>query len=63
MSLDERMEQLNLRQKQAYCCGRLLALFGTIQYYALGQVNSSVIDDSYGAASTTPSKISVIQLA
>lgn len=57
VSLDERMENLSIRQKQAYCCGRLLASFATIQYYALGQVNSSVIDDNYGAAATTPSRV------
>jgi CRISPR-associated protein Csd1 len=58
VNLDQRMENLNLRQKQAYCCGRLLATFSSIQYYALGsEVNKTVIDSAYGAAATTPSRI------
>lgn len=57
VELDERMEQLNPRQKQAYCCGRLLATFSSIQYYALGNVNQTIIDSAYGAAATTPNRI------
>ncbi len=58
VDLDQRMEQLSSRQKQAYCCGRLLATFGSIQYYALGaDVNQTIIDSSYGAAATTPNRI------
>jgi CRISPR-associated protein Csd1 len=58
VNLDQRMENLNPRQKQAYCCGRLLAAFSNIQREALGaEVNKTIIDSSYGAAATTPSRI------
>jgi CRISPR-associated protein Csd1 len=59
VNLDERMKALSSpRERAAYCCGRLLATFGAIQYYALGkEVNATVVDKTYGAASTTPNKV------
>ena len=41
----------------AYHCGRLLAVIERIQYHALGQVNASVVDRYYGAASSTPAVV------
>ena len=55
--LDERMASLTSRQKVAYCCGRLMATFESIQWNALGDVGASVSDKSYAAAATTPSRI------
>lgn len=55
--LDERMEGLTPQQQVAYCCGRLMATFESIQWYALGDVGANVSDKSYAAAATTPSRI------
>jgi CRISPR-associated protein Csd1 len=41
----------------AYVCGRLLAVLERIQGRALGNINASVIDRYYGAASTAPRPI------
>lgn len=38
----------------AYQCGRLLAMLASIQRTASGDVNASVVNRFYGAASTTP---------
>lgn len=40
----------------AYYCGRLLAELEAIQRTALGNVNTSLVDRYYGAASSTPAK-------
>jgi CRISPR-associated protein Csd1 len=40
----------------AYQCGRLLAELEAIQRAALGNVNASLVDRYYGAASSTPAK-------
>jgi CRISPR-associated protein Csd1 len=40
----------------AYQCGRLLAELEAIQKSALGNVNASLVDRYYGAASSTPAK-------
>ena len=55
--LDERMEGLTPKQQIAYCCGRLMATFESIQWQALGEVGANVSDKSYAAAATTPSRI------
>lgn len=55
--LDERMESLTPKQQIAYCCGRLMATFESIQWQALGEVGANVSDKSYAAAATTPSRI------
>lgn len=41
----------------AYNCGRLLAEIEAVQRAALGQVNATVTDRYYGAASTTPETV------
>ena len=38
----------------AYHCGRLLAVLESVQQTALGQVNTTIVDRYYGAASSTP---------
>lgn len=56
------MESLNLnpqlerQEKSAYHCGRLLAELEAIQRSALGNINASLVDRYYGAASSTPAK-------
>ena len=56
------MESLNLnpslegQEKAAYHCGRLLAELEAIQRSALGNINASLVDRYYGAASSTPAK-------
>lgn len=37
-----------------YLCGRLLATLATIQWFAVGNANSSLVDRFYGSASVTP---------
>jgi CRISPR-associated protein Csd1 len=57
-TLDERLESLTTdSHKTAYCLGRLMALYESIQWYAIGNVNSSVTDRVYSSASTTPARI------
>jgi CRISPR-associated protein Csd1 len=57
-----KMESLNLnpqlegQEKAAYHCGRLLAELEAIQRSALGNINASLVDRYYGAASSTPAK-------
>ena len=41
-------------QEPAYHCGRLLAVIESVQYAALGRVNTTVVDRYYGAASSMP---------
>jgi CRISPR-associated protein Csd1 len=41
-------------QSPAYLCGRLLAVLEALQYAALGEVNSTIVDSYYGTASTSP---------
>ena len=43
-------------ENAAYQCGRLLAELEAIQKSALGNVNASLVDRYYGAASSTPAK-------
>jgi CRISPR-associated protein Csd1 len=43
-----------LSQSEAFLCGRLLRILESAQYYALGDVNATVVDKFYAAASTTP---------
>jgi CRISPR-associated protein Csd1 len=56
------MESLNLnpklegQEKAAYHCGRLLAELEAVQRSALGNINASLVDRYYGAASSTPAK-------
>ncbi len=56
------MESLNLnpqlegQEKAAYHYGRLLAELEAVQRSALGNVNTSLVDRYYGAASSTPAK-------
>ncbi len=40
--------------KPAYLCGRLLAIYDTLQYQAQGEVNMTVADRYYSLASTNP---------
>ncbi|MCL4743536.1 MAG: type I-C CRISPR-associated protein Cas8c/Csd1 [Phycisphaerales bacterium] len=48
-------EQLDADLKdRAYLCGRLLAVFERLQFFALGDVNATVVDRYYGTASTAP---------
>lgn len=48
--------QLEGQEKAAYHCGRLLAELEAIQRSALGNINASLVDRYYGAASSTPAK-------
>ena len=41
----------------AYVCGRLMAVLESLQYAALGSVNSNVIDRYFSAAAAEPSRI------
>ncbi|MCS7001682.1 MAG: type I-C CRISPR-associated protein Cas8c/Csd1 [Dehalococcoidia bacterium] len=41
-------------QSPAYRCGRLLSLLGEAQRQAIGDINATVIERFYGAASSTP---------
>lgn len=53
------MEQLDSqRKRQAYLCGRLLAILEEAQQRASGfSLNKTIVDRFYGAASTTPAAI------
>lgn len=58
------MEQLNLNpaftdqsDRTAYFCGQLLAELEAVQRAALGQLNATIVDRYYGAASTTPAQV------
>jgi CRISPR-associated protein Csd1 len=58
------MNELNLdpqfeheTDKMAYHCGRLLAHLESVQRAALGDINTTLIDRYYGAASHTPGKV------
>jgi CRISPR-associated protein Csd1 len=51
-------EQLDPDLKDpAYLCGRLLAVFERLQFFALGDVNATVVDRYYGTASTAPASV------
>lgn len=50
------------REDAAYVCGRLLAIIDRIQWSALGDVNSSVIDKFFGSASSNPASVFPILL-
>jgi CRISPR-associated protein Csd1 len=50
------------RTDAAYVCGRLLAIIDRIQWSALGDVNSSVIDKFFGSASSNPASVFPILL-
>lgn len=41
----------------AYHCGRLMAVFGALQYRALGDVGAGVVQRYYAAASSTPALV------
>ena len=41
----------------AYHCGRLLAVIESVQYEALGKLNTTVVDRFYGAASSRPAVV------
>ena len=47
----------NERPEPAYHCGRLLAVIESVQYAAPRQVNATVVDRFYGAASATPAVV------
>jgi CRISPR-associated protein Csd1 len=47
----------NPNDEMAYHCGRLLAQLENIQKAALGDINTTLIDRYYGAASNTPGKV------
>ena len=46
-----------LPDNPAFLCGMLLAKFEKLQYHALGDVNATVTDRFYGAASCTPALV------
>ena len=50
-------EEERLPFQMAYHCGRLLAHLENIQRAALGDINTTLIDRYYGAASHTPGKV------
>jgi CRISPR-associated protein Csd1 len=60
-SISERiddMAELELgNQDPAYLCGRLLAVLEQIQYAAMGDVGSTIVDKYYGTASSAPASI------
>ena len=55
MATTEHMDRFN--NKPAYVCGRLLSVLESIQYAALGSVNSNVIDRYLSAAAAEPHRI------
>lgn len=44
-------------RRPAYLCGRLLSVLDEVQESALGNVNATIVDRFYGAASTTPAAV------
>jgi CRISPR-associated protein Csd1 len=48
--------QLTPKENAAYHCGRLLAELEAIQKTAQGNINATLVDRYYGAASSTPAK-------
>jgi CRISPR-associated protein Csd1 len=56
--LDRKMESLPKDEyKMAYGCGRLMAVFEAIQWYAQGSVGANVTSKNYSSASSTPARI------
>jgi CRISPR-associated protein Csd1 len=58
---EERMNRMveldKTEQREAYFCGRMLAIIEEIQYKALGDVNSSVTDRHFATASSAPAYV------
>lgn len=55
---DELQTHLNENHPEpAYHCGRLMAVYASLQYAALGDVGAGVVQRYYAAASTTPALI------
>ncbi len=46
-----------IQNSRAFLCGRLLRILESAQYYALGEVNATVVDKFYSAASATPGSV------
>ena len=58
MERGDDMTELDLAcNDKAYLCGRLLAELAEIQYQALGEINSSIVDRYYGTASSAPASV------
>jgi len=62
-SVTESLDENN--KGPGYLCGRLFAVLESLQWYALGDLNSSITDRFYSSASTTPMLVfpSLIQKA
>lgn len=55
---EEPMPELDMSNDDpAYLCGRLLAKLDRLQWQALGQRNTTVVDKFYGSASTAPGSV------
>lgn len=47
----------SIQNSRPFLCGRLLRILESAQYYALGDVNATVVDKFYSAASATPASV------
>lgn len=47
----------SIQTSRAFLCGRLLRILESAQYYAVGDVNATVVDKFYSAASATPAAV------
>jgi len=47
----------SIQTSRAFLCGRLLRILESAQYYAVGDVNATVVDKFYSAASATPASV------
>lgn len=47
----------SIQNSRAFLCGRLLRILESAQYYAVGDVNATVVDKFYSAASATPGAV------
>lgn len=47
----------HIKNSRPFLCGRLLRILESAQYYAVGDVNATVVDKFYSAASATPASV------
>ncbi|MBC7369738.1 MAG: type I-C CRISPR-associated protein Cas8c/Csd1, partial [Undibacterium sp.] len=47
----------SIQNSRPFLCGRLLRILESAQYYAVGDVNATVVDKFYSAASATPGSV------
>lgn len=58
LGLEDDLVKLDVtRPEPAYHCGRLMAVLESLQYHAVGPVNSTIIDRYYSGASAAPALV------